>query len=64
MKTTILAPVSHAAADVRAYANVIALPASRERASRTFGTGYGRSSGYAATPRYVSDTGLSRFRCA
>lgn len=47
-----------------AYANVLVLPARRERSERNFGAGYGRSSGYAAAPRYVSDPGLSRFRCA
>lgn len=62
MTTKSLAPASHAA-DARAYANVVVLPARRE-ARRDFGTGYGRSSGYAATPSYVRDTGLSRFRCA
>ncbi len=47
-----------------AYANVLVMPAHREASHRSFGAGYGRSSGYAAAPRYVSDTGLSRFRCA
>lgn len=30
---------------------------------RTTGTGYGRSSGYAANRRYTSDWGQVRFRC-
>lgn len=45
-------------------ANVLVLSARRERRERDFGTGYGRSSGYAASRRYVSDNGMSRFRCA
>lgn len=44
--------------------NVVALPARRERRERDFGIGYGRSSGYAASRRYVNDWGLTRFRCA
>lgn len=44
------------AADIR--------PARRERRERDFGIGYGNSSGYAATRRYVNDWGLTRFRCA
>ena len=39
-------------------------PARRERRERDFGIGYGNSSGYAATRRYVNDWGLTRFRCA
>jgi hypothetical protein len=31
--------------------------------ARDFGTGYGRSSGYAAERRYTSDWGQARFRC-
>ncbi|MFD0724456.1 hypothetical protein [Lysobacter brunescens] len=38
------------------------LAAPRYRA-RDFGTGYGRSSGYAAERRYTSDWGQARFRC-
>lgn len=45
-----------------APANVYALPARRERREREFGTGYGNSSGYAGTRRYVQDAGLHRFR--
>ena len=44
--------------------NVAVLPARRERRERDFGVGYGRSSGYAASRRYVNDWGLTRFRCA
>lgn len=43
---------------------VVALQARPERRERDFGVGYGNSSGYAAPRRYVSDSGLSRFRCA
>ena len=43
--------------------NVVALPV-RQRRERDFGVGYGSSSGYAASRRYVNDWGLSRFRCA
>jgi hypothetical protein len=39
-----------------------ALPA-HERRERAFGTGYGRSSGYASAKRYTNDWGLTRFRC-
>lgn len=39
-------------------------PATTRRYSeRTTGTGYGRSSGYAASRRYTSDWGQVRFRC-
>lgn len=40
--------------------NHLAAPRYRER---DFGTGYGRSSGYAAERRYTSDWGQVRFRC-
>lgn len=53
-----------AASAPSAYANVLVMPLRRERSDRDFGAGYGRSSGYAAAPRYVNATGLSRFRCA
>ncbi len=39
-----------------------AAPARRAPQARDFGTGYGRSSGYAATRSYTSDAGLARFR--
>lgn len=32
--------------------------------ARDFGVGYGNSSGYATTRRYVNDWGLARFRFA
>ena len=35
----------------------------RRYGERTLGTGYGRSSGYAASRRYTSDWGQVRFRC-
>ncbi len=44
--------------------NAIVPPAATRRYSeRTTGTGYGRSSGYAASRRYTSDWGQVRFRC-
>ena len=44
---------------VRPVLAPIARPVHRERA---VGVGYGRSSGYAATPRYTSAAALPRFR--
>jgi hypothetical protein len=46
--------------------NVIAFTAKSRRSysERSFGTGYGNSSGYAADKRYTSDWGQLRFRCA
>jgi hypothetical protein len=46
--------------------NVIAFAAKARRnyGERSFGTGYGNSSGYAADKRYTSDWGQLRFRCA
>jgi hypothetical protein len=38
--------------------------APREPQVREFGTGYGRSSGYASARRYVPEAGYARFRCA
>lgn len=44
--------------------STVASPATARRYSeRTIGTGYGRSSGYAANRRYTSDWGQVRFRC-
>ncbi|MBL8262121.1 MAG: hypothetical protein JNM58_06845 [Xanthomonadaceae bacterium] len=44
--------------------NTVAPPvATRRYNERTTGTGYGRSSGYAASRRYTSDWGQVRFRC-
>ena len=42
-----------------------AAPVARnERRERAFGTGYGRSSGYAARPGYAAPSALATFRCA
>ena len=42
-----------------------AAPAARNaRRERAFGTGYGRSSGYAARPGYAIQGALATFRCA
>lgn len=41
-----------------------ALPTRSERGLRSFGTGYGSSSGYASEKRYVRDWGNARFRFA
>lgn len=35
-----------------------------DRTARSFGTGYGSSSGYASDKRYVRDWGNARFRFA
>ena len=45
-------------------ANAVAFLPRSERRERDFGTGYGRSSGYASAKRYTNDSGLTRFRCA
>ncbi len=42
----------------------LAIPARRAPPFRTFGTGYGRSSGYAAAGGYTRERDLPRFRCA
>ncbi|GHA86839.1 hypothetical protein [Cognatilysobacter bugurensis] len=39
-------------------------PRPAERRERDFGVGYGRSSGYAAPRRYVTNAALPRFRFA
>lgn len=44
--------------------NVAPFQARRTRRERDFGVGYGNSSGYASARRYVSESGLNRFRCA
>lgn len=50
------------AADARAYANVVVLPARRDD-RREFGTGYGRSSGYAdGLRRYANREAGAKFR--
>ena len=41
-----------------------AMPARHVHRERDFGVGYGNSSGYASTRRYVSDWAQPRFRCA
>ena len=62
------APHSHAPLAPRTPAPVLPangpdpLASPRYRA-RDFGTGYGRSSGYASDRRYTSDWGQARFRC-
>lgn len=40
------------------------VPVRRERGERTFGTGYGNSSGYAAPRGYTGNTGMRTFRFA
>ncbi len=42
----------------------IAGKARRSYATRSFGVGYGASSGYAMDKRYTTDWGQIRFRCA
>ncbi len=42
----------------------IASKARRSYATRSFGVGYGKSSGYAMDKRYTTDWGQIRFRCA
>jgi hypothetical protein len=51
-------------ADARNDANVVAIASRRSYRRRDFGTGYGRSSGYALDKRYTTDWGQIRFRCA
>lgn len=42
----------------------LAIPARRAPQLRELGTGYGRSSGYAAPGGYTRERELPRFRCA
>ncbi len=42
----------------------IASKTRRSYGARSFGVGYGKSSGYAADKRYTTDWGQIRFRCA
>lgn len=42
----------------------IASKTRRTYGARSFGVGYGKSSGYAADKRYTTDWGQIRFRCA
>lgn len=46
--------------------NVVSIASKRRRSYgvRSFGVGYGSSSGYAADKRYTTDWGQIRFRCA
>jgi len=46
--------------------NVVSIAAKSRRsyAARSFGVGYGKSSGYATDKRYTTDWGQIRFRCA
>lgn len=54
----------HTPAIVATTRNTVAPPPlSRRYGERTTGTGYGRSSGYAAPRRYTTDWGQVRFRC-
>lgn len=57
MNATYTAPV------VPTRTNAAAPNPTRRYGERTTGTGYGRSSGYAASRRYTSDWGQVRFRC-
>ncbi|TXH77415.1 MAG: hypothetical protein E6Q88_01185 [Lysobacteraceae bacterium] len=53
-------------AQTRTDANVVPITAgtSRRYRERSFGIGYGSSSGYAFDKRYTSDWGQILFRCA
>jgi hypothetical protein len=46
--------------------NVVSIASQTRRTygARSFGVGYGKSSGYAADKRYTTDWGQIRFRCA
>jgi len=46
--------------------NVVSIASKTRRTygARSFGVGYGKSSGYAADKRYTTDWGQIRFRCA
>ena len=46
--------------------NVVSIASKTRRSygARSFGVGYGKSSGYAADKRYTTDWGQIRFRCA
>ena len=43
--------------------NTSSSPSATARRERTFGTGYGRSSGYAAAPGYARSPAMPMFRC-
>ncbi len=53
-------------ANVRSNDNVVtfAVKARRSYRERSFGIGYGNSSGYGFDKRYTTDWGQIRFRCA
>ncbi len=53
-------------ANVRSNDNVVTFPAKTRRSyrERSFGIGYGNSSGYGFDKRYTTDWGQIRFRCA
>lgn len=55
--------VTHTAPATPTRSTVAAPSPTRRYNERTTGTGYGRSSGYAASRRYTSDWGQVRFRC-
>lgn len=46
--------------------NVVSIASKTRRSygARSFGVGYGKSSGYAMDKRYTTDWGQIRFRCA
>jgi len=46
--------------------NVVSIASKTRRTygARSFGVGYGKSSGYAMDKRYTTDWGQIRFRCA
>lgn len=46
--------------------NVVSIASKTRRSygARSFGVGYGKSSGYATDKRYTTDWGQIRFRCA
>jgi hypothetical protein len=57
-------PITHPSPTPERRRSVRAVPAIQaERTGREFGTGYGRSSGYATARRYVDSRGGQFFRC-
>ncbi|HEY1136938.1 MAG TPA: hypothetical protein VGE64_05550 [Xanthomonadaceae bacterium] len=54
---------THTAPTIQTRSSVAPPVTARRYNERTTGTGYGRSSGYAASRRYTSDWGQVRFRC-
>jgi hypothetical protein len=56
---------THTDRNVNASAKVVSFSAARRiYRERSFGVGYGSSSGYALDKRYTTDWGQIRFRCA